>query len=44
MRKIASGEPAWLEYALEIQQEADGTLSWWQSQVENFNQSEKGGK
>jgi transcriptional regulator with XRE-family HTH domain len=44
MRKIASGEPEWLEYALEIQQEADGTLSWWQSQVENFNRSQKDGK
>jgi hypothetical protein len=44
MRKLAYGEPEWLEYALHIQQEADGTLIWWQSQVANFNQSKKGGK
>jgi transcriptional regulator with XRE-family HTH domain len=44
MRKIASGEPEWLEYALEIQQEADGTLSFMKWQVENFNRSQKDAK
>jgi hypothetical protein len=44
MRKLACGEPEWLEYALHTQQEADDTLLWWQSQVLNFNRSQKGGK